>query len=90
MNQDSLGGSHGQIDKAAAGQETDNCSRFMMTFINGHWNLEFKEEAINPFAEIKNNFIGYFEVCKNFPPGDILSFGCDLKSCAFSQGLSFT
>lgn len=37
-----------------------------MTFINGHWNLEFKGEAINPFADIKNNVIEYFEVCKKF------------------------
>lgn len=34
--------------------------RFMMTFISGHWNLQFKEEAINPFADIKNNVIGVF------------------------------
>jgi len=60
-----------------------------MTFINGHWNIEFKGEAINTFAEIKHNVIGYFEVCKNFLSGDILSFGSDLRSCAFSQGLSF-
>lgn len=58
----------------------------MMAFLNRDWNLEFKREAINPFTEIKNNVTGCFEVCKNFPPGDILSFGSDLKR---SQGLSF-
>lgn len=40
--------------------------RFMMTFISGHWNLQFKEEAINPFADIKNNVMGYFKYAKFF------------------------
>lgn len=61
----------------------------MMTFINGHWNLEYKGEAINPFEKIKNNVIVYFEACKIFLPGVMLSFGSDLQSCAYSQGLSF-
>lgn len=66
MKQNSLGGSHGQIDKAAVGQETDNCGRLIMTFINGHWNLQFKEEAINPFTDIKNNVMGHFKYAKFF------------------------
>lgn len=61
----------------------------MMTFINGYWNLQFKEEVINPFADIKNNVMGYFKYAKFFPPDDTLSFGSDLKGCTFSQGLSF-
>lgn len=38
----------------------------MMTFINGHWNLQFKEEAINPFSDIKNNVMGYFKYATFF------------------------
>lgn len=51
----------------------------MMTLINRHWNLEFKGEVVNSSVEIKNNFIGYFKVCKIFLRGDVLTFGSDPK-----------